>query len=38
MRERPLILVVDDIAENVDIVTMRLAVHGYEVAIARNGR
>lgn len=38
MRERPLILVVDDIAENVDIVTMRLIATGYDVEIARNGR
>jgi class 3 adenylate cyclase len=38
MRERPLILVVDDVAENVDIVTVRLAANGYEVEIARNGR
>lgn len=38
MRERPLILVVDDVAENVDIVTMRLAAHGYDVEIGRNGR
>lgn len=38
MRERPLILVVDDIAENIDIVTMRLAAQGYDVRTARNGR
>ncbi|RDI61256.1 adenylate/guanylate cyclase domain-containing protein [Microvirga subterranea] len=38
MRERPLILVVDDIAENVDIVTTRLIATGYDVEIARNGR
>jgi class 3 adenylate cyclase len=38
MRERPLILVVDDVAENLDIVTMRLTAQGYEVEVARNGR
>jgi class 3 adenylate cyclase len=38
MRERPLILVVDDVAENVDIVAVRLAANGYEVEVARNGR
>lgn len=38
MRERPLILVVDDIAENIDIVTMRLIATGYDVEVARNGR
>ncbi|HZH53050.1 MAG TPA: response regulator [Microvirga sp.] len=38
MRERPLILVVDDVAENLDIVTMRLAPHGFDIDVARNGR
>lgn len=38
MRERPLILVVDDVAENLDIVTMRLTAQGYAVETARNGR
>jgi len=38
MRERPLILVVDDVPENLDIVTMRLVAQGYEVETARNGR
>jgi class 3 adenylate cyclase len=38
MRERPLILVVDDIAENRDIVTVRLVSQGYDVEVARNGR
>src|SRR5689334_10241978 len=38
MRERPLILVVDDIAENREIVTIRLNAQGYEVEIAQNGR
>ncbi|WP_230531546.1 adenylate/guanylate cyclase domain-containing protein [Microvirga roseola] len=38
MRERPLILVVDDVAENLDIVTMRLTAQGYAVEMARNGR
>ncbi len=38
MRERPLILVVDDIAENIDIVAMRLKAQGYDVATAHNGR
>ena len=38
MRERPLILAVDDIAENLDIVTMRLDAQGYDVETARNGR
>jgi CheY-like chemotaxis protein len=30
MRERPLILVVDDVADNVDILQMRLESQGYE--------
>jgi adenylate cyclase len=37
-RERPLILVVDDIAENLDIVTTRLEAQGYDVETARNGQ
>jgi class 3 adenylate cyclase/CheY-like chemotaxis protein len=37
-RERPLILVVDDIAENLDIVTTRLEAQGYDVDTARNGQ
>jgi class 3 adenylate cyclase/CheY-like chemotaxis protein len=38
MRERPLILVVDDIEENVEIVRVRLEAQGYEIATASNGR
>ncbi|GEO15739.1 response regulator [Microvirga aerophila] len=38
LRERPLILVVDDIAENLDIVTTRLEAQGYDVETARNGQ
>jgi adenylate cyclase len=38
LRERPLILVVDDIAENLDIVTTRLEAQGYDVDTARNGQ
>jgi class 3 adenylate cyclase len=37
MRERPLILVVDDTPENVEIVEMRLAAQGFEVATAGDG-
>jgi adenylate cyclase len=37
MRERPLILVVDDVADNVDILQMRLESQGYEVATAGDG-
>ncbi|MCG7391772.1 response regulator [Microvirga sp. ACRRW] len=38
MRERPLILVVDDIEENIEIVRVRLEAQGYEIATATNGR
>jgi adenylate cyclase len=37
MREPPLILVVDDVADNVDILQMRLESQGYEVATAGDG-
>src|SRR5271168_2793608 len=37
MREPPLILVVDDVADNVDILQMRLEGQGYEVATAGDG-
>jgi len=37
MRERPLILVVDDVPDNVDILQMRLESRGYEVATAGDG-
>jgi class 3 adenylate cyclase len=38
MRERPLILVVDDVEENREIVRVRLEAQGYEIDTARNGR
>jgi adenylate cyclase len=38
MRTRPLILAVDDLAENLDIFTMRLEAQGYEVRRAPNGQ
>ena len=38
MRERPLILAVDDYPENLDIVSMRLEAQGYSVVTASNGR
>jgi class 3 adenylate cyclase len=37
MREKPLILVVDDVADNVEILEMRLESLGYEVATAGDG-
>ena len=37
MREPPLILVVDDVADNVDILQMRLESQGYEVVTAGDG-
>jgi len=37
MREPPLILVVDDVADNVDILQMRLESQGYEVVSAGDG-
>ena len=37
MREPPLILVVDDVPDNVDILQMRLESQGYEVAAAGDG-
>ncbi len=37
MRDRPLILVVDDVEENLEIVTVRLEAQGYEIETARNG-
>ena len=38
MRDRPLILVVDDYPENLDIVRVRMEARGYEVETATNGR
>ncbi len=37
MRDPPLILVVDDVPDNVDILQMRLEAQGYEVATAADG-
>lgn len=37
MRQPPLILVVDDTPENLDIVQMRLEAQSYAVATAANG-
>src|SRR5207302_10500967 len=37
MRDPPLILVVDDVADNVDILQMRLEAQGYEIATAGDG-
>jgi class 3 adenylate cyclase len=37
MRERPLILVVDDVPDNVEILQMRLEAQGYEVVTAGDG-
>jgi adenylate cyclase len=37
MRDPPLILVVDDVPDNVDILQMRLEAQGYAVATARDG-
>jgi adenylate cyclase len=37
MRDPPLILVVDDVPDNVDILQMRLESQGYEVATAQDG-
>jgi class 3 adenylate cyclase len=37
MRDPPLILVVDDVPDNVDILQMRLEAQGYEVAAAADG-
>jgi class 3 adenylate cyclase/CheY-like chemotaxis protein len=37
MRERPLILVVDDVEENLEIVSVRLEAQGYEIETAKNG-
>jgi adenylate cyclase len=37
MRELPLILVVDDVPDNVEILQMRLESQGYEVVTARDG-
>src|SRR6266436_6609677 len=37
MRDPPLILVVDDVADNVDILQMRLEAQGYEVTTAADG-
>jgi class 3 adenylate cyclase/CheY-like chemotaxis protein len=37
MRDPPLILVVDDVADNVDILQMRIESQGYEVATAADG-
>ncbi|HZW48394.1 MAG TPA: response regulator [Microvirga sp.] len=38
MRERPLILIVDDVEENIEIVRVRLEAQGYDIATAANGR
>ncbi len=37
MRSPPLILAVDDVPENLEIVSMRLRAHGYEIAAASDG-
>ena len=37
MRDPPLILVVDDVPDNVDILQMRLESQGYEVVTAGDG-
>ena len=37
MRDPPLILVVDDVPDNVEILQVRLASQGYEVATAGDG-
>ena len=37
MRDPPLILVVDDVPDNVEILQMRLESQGYEVATAGDG-
>ena len=37
MRDPPLVLVVDDVPDNVDILQMRLEAQGYEVATAADG-
>ena len=37
MREPPLVLVVDDVPDNVDILQMRLESQGYEVITAGDG-
>jgi two-component system, OmpR family, alkaline phosphatase synthesis response regulator PhoP len=38
MRAHPLILVVDDVEENLEIVRVRLEAQGYEIETAQNGR
>lgn len=38
MHSPPRILIVDDVPENVEIVTARLAAHGYEIVTASGGR
>ena len=38
MRTRPLILVVDDVEENLEIVRVRLEAQGYEIETAGSGR
>jgi adenylate cyclase len=37
LRNSPAILAVDDVAENLEIISMRLAAHGYAVSTARDG-
>lgn len=37
LRNSPAILAVDDVAENLEIIAMRLAAHGYAVSTARDG-
>jgi adenylate cyclase len=37
LREIPLVLAVDDVAENLEIIAMRLSAHGYLVATALDG-
>lgn len=37
LRDAPAILAVDDVAENLEIIAMRLAAHGYSVSTAQDG-
>lgn len=37
MRDSPVILAVDDVAENLEIIAMRLSAHGYDVSTAHDG-
>ena len=38
MRDPPLILVIDDVPDNLDILQMRLESQGYEIVTAGDGR